>query len=197
MKNLLKSKSWVKIGLGAALSLSLVAAFTVFSILYHYGEWPVAITIAPSYTVYFTEDISPRLWVHEAVHRRQWKERGTLKMIPYIFDFKHRSLVEAEAIAASMCIDTKVVQLDFPAKSYSNDKFIHISHTDFHSVLNGGLNCGHLLRDLPRELPPEVTQTGTLVDQAALFSFFRTYGSSHEALTYWRRTQGIRTYIKN
>lgn len=61
-----------------------------------------AITLGPA-TLYFGEASTP-LRLHEAVHRRQWKEHGARFAFRYLSDPRWRVEMEAEAEAARLCL---------------------------------------------------------------------------------------------
>src|SRR5690349_9599350 len=64
---------------------------------------PAAITLGPSTTIYFNDNPSVVTRVHEAIHRRQMKNKSVLgrlaSAVRYNFDYGYRLEEEAEAKA--------------------------------------------------------------------------------------------------
>ncbi|MBW3535520.1 MAG: hypothetical protein KY453_09950, partial [Gemmatimonadetes bacterium] len=69
---------------------------------------PAAITLGPQTTLYFKDDPPLATRVHEAIHRRQMRDKSwagrVFSALRYNFDYGYRLEEEAEAKAGEICL---------------------------------------------------------------------------------------------
>lgn len=117
-----------------------------------------AITVGQR-TVYFDSGISADLWLHEAVHRRQWREQGFALALRYLSDSNARLDLEAEAEAAELCMhlpESSSALRAYTERRSAGHARAYLAgnvrrHRDLNRVghyFNAGRGCEWLLRDI-------------------------------------------------
>ena len=86
---------------------------------------PVAITLGPSTTIYF-RDPTLDTRVHEAIHRRQMRDKSSLGQLAsalrYTTDYGYRLDEEAEAKAGEICLQIHQFSSELPAYTTARSK---------------------------------------------------------------------------
>jgi hypothetical protein len=164
---------------------------------------PVAITIGPETTWYFTDDPPLRIRVHEAIHRRQMRDQSPLgrvwNAVRYNFDYGYRLDEEAEAKAGELCLRIHRFNTELPdyttarslsqAQAYRAWAWERLGESVADRVgakLQGGAACHAILRSVELDLPPGARLDDDEVVELAAFRFLKAYGSSDREVRAWR-----------
>lgn len=164
---------------------------------------PAAITLGPSTTHYFHDEPRFTTRVHEAIHRRQMREKswpGRLwNALRYNFDYGYRLQEEAEAKAGEICLQIHRFSSELPA--YTSERSVSqarayrgwawermgLSVPDrVGEQLQGGDNCHRILRGVELDLEPgaELAPEDSL--KLATFRFLQAYGSDDDEVATWK-----------
>ena len=154
---------------------------------------PVAITLGPSTTIYF-RDPTLDTRVHEAIHRRQMREKSSLgrlaSALRYTTDYGYRLDEEAEAKAGEICLQIHQFSSELPAYTTARSK---TQAEDYRAwawermgarvrdrvgaKLQGGERCAEILRGVVLDVPPDSPLSGQEAERLATFQFLQSYGS--------------------
>lgn len=184
---------------GAALLLFLVGA----AVHRYRSLRPAAITIGPETTVYFRPDPSISVRVHEAVHRRQMREKSPLarvwSAIRYNFDFDYRLREEAEAKAGELCLQIHKFTESLPSFTSRRSERLAAQYRAWAwervgvevpdrvgARLEQGRRCHEILADVELDLPPGDTLDEDETLKLAALRFLQRYGSDESAVATWR-----------
>ena len=164
---------------------------------------PAAITLGPETTIYFRDDPPLGTRVHEAIHRRQMRDKSwagqVFSALRYNFDYGYRLEEEAEAKAGEICLQIHKFSSELPAyttaRSLSQAKAyrawawerIGVSVPDrVGENLANGERCADILRGVELDLPPGVDLPERDRLRLATFHFLQSYGSSDTDLDTWK-----------
>ena len=164
---------------------------------------PAAITLGPNTTIYFSDDPSLVTRVHEAIHRRQMRDKSLLgqlvSAVRYNIDYEYRLHEEAEAKAGEICLQIHKFSEELPAYTTARSRsqaevyrawaWERIGPTVPDRVgdrLQHGGSCHEILSGVTLDLPPgeELTDDETL--KLAAFRFLQSYGSSEAEVAKWK-----------
>ncbi|HZD05650.1 MAG TPA: hypothetical protein VE173_12055, partial [Longimicrobiales bacterium] len=174
---------------------------------------PAAITLGPETTFYFERDPPLRLRVHEAVHRRQMRDKSWVgrlwSALRYNFDYGYRLDEEAEAKAGELCLrihrfsrdlsDYTTARSVFQARTYRAwawDRMGVEVPDRVGEKLRGGAACHEILRGVVLDLPDGEPVKGEEAVELAAFRFLRAYGSSDRELKVWRARLDLAGYTE-
>jgi len=174
---------------------------------------PAAITLGPETTLYFQADPPFRIRVHEAIHRRQMRDKSffgrALAAIRYNFDYAYRLDEEAEAKAGELCLRIHRFNADLPDYTTARSHFLAETYRAWAwermgmevpdrvgETLRRGAACHEILRGVDVDLPVgEVLSDDELVELAAL-RFLRDYGSSDRDVQAWKARLSLVAYAE-
>lgn len=174
---------------------------------------PAAITLGPETTIYFQRDPPFRIRVHEAVHRRQMRDKSLLGRIlaavRYNFDYAYRLDEEAEAKAGELCLRIHRFNADLPDYTTARSFFLAETYRAWAwermgmevpdrvgQKLRRGAACHEILRGVDVDLPTrEALDDDEMVELAALH-FLRDYGSSDREVQAWKARLDLAAYAE-
>jgi hypothetical protein len=164
---------------------------------------PAAITLGPGTTIYFSEDPTLVTRVHEAIHRRQMRDKSVVgrlvNAVRYNFDYEYRLHEEAEAKAGEICLQIHKFSEELPAYTTARSRsqaevyrawaWERIGPTVPDRVgekLQHGERCHEILAGVTLDLAPgeELTEDETLKLWA--FRFLQSYGSTEADVAKWK-----------
>lgn len=174
---------------------------------------PAAITLGPETTLYFDDDPTLSTRVHEAIHRRQMREKSVLgrlwSAVRYNFDYGYRLDEEAEAKAGELCLQIHKFSSELPeyttarsqrqAEAYRTWAWERVGIEVPDRVgrhLEGGARCSAILQGVVLDLPPEARFSETDRLKMATLRFLQSYGSSHEEVDQWRARLDLAGYAE-
>jgi hypothetical protein len=164
---------------------------------------PAAITLGPRTTIYFNEDPSLVTRVHEAIHRRQMRDKSILgrlaNAVRYNFDYDYRLDEEAEAKAGEICLQIHKFSDELPAYTTARSRaqaevyrawaWEHIGPTVPDRVgekLQHGERCHEILAGVTLDLPPGEQLSDDAALKHAAFRFLQSYGSTEAEVAKWK-----------
>jgi hypothetical protein len=164
---------------------------------------PAAITLGPSTTIYFNDNPSVVTRVHEAIHRRQMKNKSVLgrlaSAVRYNFDYGYRLDEEAEAKAGEICLQIHKFSDELPAYTTARSRAqaevyrawawerIGPSVPDrVGEKLQHGERCHEILAGVALDLLPGEELTDEARLKLAAFSFLQSYGSTQTEVAKWK-----------
>lgn len=174
---------------------------------------PAAITLGPETTIYFDENPTLSTRVHEAIHRRQMKEKSVVgrlwSAVRYNFDYGYRLEEEAEAKAGELCLQIHRFSSELPehttarsrrqAEAYRTWAWERVGLDVPDRVgdhLEGGARCSQILRGVVLDLPPEARLSEGDRLKMATLRFLQSYGSSSEEVDQWRARLDLAGYAE-
>ena len=188
----------------ALLALALAAGGLITAAVCTFLEFkPAAITLGPSTTIYFTETPSLTTRVHEAIHRRQMRDKDwvgrMVSALRYNFDYAYRLDEEAEAKAGEICLQVHRFSDELPAYTTARSRSqaeayrawtwerIGVQVADrVGEKLDSGERCHEILRGVELDLPPGEQMSDDESLKLAAFQFLQSYGSSQEDVAKWK-----------
>jgi hypothetical protein len=164
---------------------------------------PAAITLGPNTTLYFSDDPSLVTRVHEAIHRRQMRDKSAwgrvVSAIRYNFDYSYRLDEEAEAKAGEICLQIHKFSAELPAYTTARSRsqaevyrawaWESIGPTVPDRVgeqLRHGVSCHEILAGVTLDVAPGEALTEDEALKLAAFRFLQSYGSSEEDVAKWK-----------
>lgn len=164
---------------------------------------PAAITLGPNTTLYFRDDPRFTTRVHEAIHRRQMREKSwparIWNAVRYNFDYGYRLAEEAEAKAGEICLQIHRFSPELPvytsARSISQARTYRAWAWERMGVavpdrvgeqLMGGDNCHNILRGIELDLQPGAALSFEDSLKLATLHFLQAYGSDDPEVETWK-----------
>lgn len=174
---------------------------------------PAAITLGPSTTIYFTDDPPLSMRVHEAIHRRQMRDKSTLGRIwnalRYNFDYRYRLDEEAEAKAGEICLQIHRFSPELSAyttaRSVSQARAYRAWAWERMGMrvpdrvgekLRRGENCHRILQGVELDLPPGAVLSESDALKEATLRFLQAYGSSEQDVDRWKARLELAGYVE-
>ncbi len=197
-------RRWRRILLGAAAVLTVLVVAASLAVWNAYRNFrPVAVTLGPQTTIYFQHPPPLSTRVHEAVHRRQMREKSfpsrMWSAFRYNFDYGYRLEEEAEARAAEICLQIHRFSSQLPAytaarslgqarayRAWAWEKIGMDVPDRVGERLRDGEACGEILRGVELDLPPDERLSEEDELRLAAFHFLRSYGSRPEDVAQWK-----------
>jgi hypothetical protein len=164
---------------------------------------PAAITLGPNTTLYFTDSPSLTTRVHEAIHRRQMRDKSlvgrVVNAVRYNFDYAYRLEEEAEAKAGEICLQVHKFSDELPAYTTARSRSqaeayrawswerIGVQVADrVGEKLEYGERCHEILQGVVLDLPPGEELAGDESLKLAAFRFLQSYGSTQADVAKWK-----------
>ena len=186
--------------LGVFLTFTGLAAFAVRTFL---SFQPAAITLGPNTTIYMSDDPSLATRVHEAIHRRQMRDKSPLgrwaSALRYNFDYEYRLDEEAEAKAGEICLQIHKFSRELPAYTTARSRsqaevyrawaWERIGPTVADRVgekLRYGERCHEILAGVTLDVLPGEELSDDDALKLAAFRFLQAYGSSETEVAKWK-----------
>ena len=200
-------------GLVVLSALAVTGSLSVVGIRTFLDFRPAAITLGPETTIYFQSDPPFRIRVHEAVHRRQMRDKSLLgravAAFRYNFDYAYRLDEEAEAKAGELCLRIHRFNADLPDYTTARSFFLAETYRAWAwermgmavpdrvgEKLRRGAACHEILRGVDVDLPVgEALDDNEMVELAALH-FLREYGSSDREVQAWKARLNLVAYAE-
>lgn len=164
---------------------------------------PAAITLGPATTIYFKDDPPLATRVHEAIHRRQMRDKSlvgrVVSALRYNVDYGYRLTEEAEAKAGEICLQIHKFSSELPAyttaRSLSQAEAYRAWAWERMGVavpdrvgdrLANGERCAEILRGVELDLPPGAPLDERDRLRLATFHFLQSFGSSETDVATWK-----------
>jgi hypothetical protein len=164
---------------------------------------PAAITLGPGTTIYFNDEPSLVTRVHEAIHRRQMRDKSFIgrlaNAVRYNFDYQYRLDEEAEAKAGEICLQIHKFSDELPAYTTARSRaqaevyrawaWERIGPTVPDRVgdkLQHGERCHEILAGVTLDLPPGEQLTEEAALKLAAFRFLQSWGSTDADVAKWK-----------
>jgi hypothetical protein len=174
---------------------------------------PAAITLGPETTLYFQRDPPFRIRVHEAIHRRQMRDKSVvgrvLAALRYNFDYAYRLDEEAEAKAGELCLRIHRFNADLPDYTTARSHFLAETYRAWAwermgmevpdrvgETLRFGAACHEILRGVDVDLPVGGTLDDDELVELAALRFLRDHGSSHREVQAWKARLNLVAYAE-
>ena len=187
--------------LGRAVALILGVGLCAGAVTYDRFQ-PAAITLGPHTTLYFREP-SLATRVHEAIHRRQMREKGVggrlLAALRYPFDYRFRLNEEAEAKAGELCLQIHKFSSELPAYTTARSRSQAEAYRAWAwerigmrvpdrvgEQLQSGERCSEILRGVVLDLPPGTPLAGQDAVRLATLRFLQSFGSTGTDVQRWK-----------
>lgn len=194
-------------------SLLFLVAVLVLGVSRYRSFRPAAITLGPETTIYFDDDPSLATRVHEAIHRRQMREKslpGRLwSALRYNFDYGYRLDEEAEAKAGELCLQIHRFSSELPSYTTARSRRQAETYRTWAwermgievpdrvgRYLEGGARCSEILRGVVLDLPPETRLSESDGLKMATFGFLQSVGSSRKEVEQWRARLDLAGYAE-
>jgi hypothetical protein len=187
--------------LGRAVALIVGVGLCAGAITYERFQ-PAALTLGPATTLYFREP-SLATRVHEAIHRRQMRDKSLLGRLAsaarYPFDYRYRLNEEAEAKAGELCLQIHKFSSELPAYTTARSRSQAEAYRAWAwermgvrvpdrvgAQLQSGERCSEILRGVALDLPPGSPLSGQDAVRLATLRFLQSYGSSGTDVQRWK-----------
>ncbi len=164
---------------------------------------PVAMTLGPETTLYLTDAPPLSTRVHEAIHRRQMRDKTVagrlLAALRYNFDYAFRLDEEAEAKAGELCLQIHNFSSALPAYTTARSAYQAREYRAWFwersglevpdrvgEKLGSGEGCARIFRGVTLDLPPDAPLSEKDSLSLATFHFLQSYGSSDTDVAAWK-----------